>query len=85
MLEMNALATAPAHVSPGHTNPDQARAHKLDWFILGRGNVVDQRGVPDYGGECVAVNVGAPLPARRVRVASADVLRLEALEFLLRA
>ena len=33
----------------------------------------------------VALDVGPPLPARRVRVAGADVLCLEALEFLLGA
>ena len=37
------------------------------------------------GGERVAVDVGAPFPAGGVRVASADVLGLEALEFLLGA
>lgn len=34
---------------------------------------------------CVAVDVGLPLPARRVRVAGADELGLEPLEFLLGA
>ena len=32
---------------------------------------------------CVAVDVGLPLPARRVRVSGADELGLEPLEFLL--
>lgn len=35
--------------------------------------------------ECVAVDVGLELPARRVGVPGADVFGLEALEFLLRA
>lgn len=39
----------------------------------------------DDAGLGVAVDVGLPLPARRVRVAGADVLGLEALELLLRA
>lgn len=39
----------------------------------------------DHAGLGVAVDVGLPLPARRVRVACADVLGLEALELLLRA
>lgn len=39
----------------------------------------------DDAGLGVAVNVGLPLPARRVRVPGANVLGLEALELLLRA
>lgn len=37
----------------------------------------------DDGRVRVALDVGAPLPARRVRVAGADILGLEALELLL--
>jgi hypothetical protein len=39
--------------------------------------------VTDDGGVRVAHDVGAPFPAGRVGVTCADILRLEALEFLL--
>lgn len=35
------------------------------------------------GRVCIALDVGAPLPARGVGMASTDVLGLEAFEFLL--
>lgn len=41
--------------------------------------------MPDDARLGVAVDVGLPLPARRVRVARPDVFGLEALELLLRA
>lgn len=41
--------------------------------------------MPNDAGLGVAVDVGLPLPTRRVRVPGPDVLGLEALELLLRA
>lgn len=41
--------------------------------------------MPNDAGLGVSVDVGLPLPARRVRVPGPDVLGLEALELLLRA
>ena len=69
----------------GPTHPYQPRAHERRGLVLGGRNVVEQGRVADDGGERVAVDVGAPLPAGRVRVPGADVLGLQALELLLRA
>lgn len=58
---------------------------------LGRGLALRQRQVGQHGRVAdqarvsVAHDVGLPLPARRVGVAGANVLLLEALELLLRA
>lgn len=41
--------------------------------------------MPNDAGLCIAVDVGLPLPARRVRVPGTDVLGLEALKLLLRS
>lgn len=41
--------------------------------------------MPDDAGLGVAMDVGFPLPTRRVRVPGPDVLGLKALELLLRA
>lgn len=41
--------------------------------------------MPDDAGLGVAVDVGLPLPARRVGMPSSNVLGLQALELLLRA
>lgn len=65
--------------------PDHLSADFGDGLILREGNVGQQWGVADNVGECVAVDVGLELPARRVGVPGADVFGLEALEFLLRA
>lgn len=67
------------------TYPDQPRAHNLNRLVLGRSNVVDKWRMSDDGRERVAVDVGAPFPARRVGVAGAYIFRLKALELLLRA
>lgn len=54
-------------------------------FVLGEGHVGEQWRVADDAGFGIAVDVGLPLPARRVRVSRADVLGLQPLELLLRA
>lgn len=54
-------------------------------LILGERDISQLRGVANDARVGVAVNVGAPLPRRRVRVAGADVLGLQPLEFLLGA
>lgn len=54
-------------------------------LVLGERNVGEHGRVADDGGVRVAVDVGLPLPARRVGVAGADELGLEPLELLLRA
>lgn len=41
--------------------------------------------MPNDAGLGIAVDVGLPLPARRVRVPGTDVLGLEALKLLLRS
>lgn len=65
--------------------PDHLGADFGYGLILRQGNVGQQWGVADNVGECVAVDVGLELPARRVGMPGADVFGLEALEFLLRA
>lgn len=52
-------------------------------LVLGEGVICQHRGVSDDGSVSVPVDVGLPLPARRVGMASADELGLQALEFLL--
>lgn len=64
---------------------DELGAHLGHGLVLGEGHVGEEGRVADDAGLGVAVDVGLPLPARRVRVAGADVLGLEALELLLRA
>lgn len=54
-------------------------------FVLRERHVRQQGCVPDDARLGVAVDVGLPLPARRVRVARPDVFGLQALEFLLGA
>lgn len=54
-------------------------------LVLRERYVRQQRSVPDDAGLGVAVDVGLPLPARRVRVPRTNVLGLQALEFLLGA
>ncbi len=63
--------------------PYQLRAHLGRGLVLGQCDVGEVRRVSDDARVGVAKDVGLPLPARRVRVASADVLGLQALELLL--
>jgi len=67
------------------THPDHARLDLGDGFVLGQRNVGGERRVAGDARVGVAEDVGLPLPAGRVRVPCADVLGLQALEFLLRA
>jgi hypothetical protein len=71
--------------SSNFTYPDHLRANLGDRFILSKRDIGEKRSVAGDGGVCVALDVGAPFPAGRVWVTSADVFRLEALEFLLGA
>lgn len=64
---------------------DELGPHLGHGLVLGERHVGEQRRVPNDAGLGVAVDVGLPLPARRVRVAGANVLGLEALELLLGA
>lgn len=56
-----------------------------DRLVLGQGKHGEERWVADDAGLGVAVDVGLPLPAGGVGVASPDVLGLQPLEFLLGA
>lgn len=67
------------------TYADETSSDNMGGFILGKGNVRKHMWMADEGGVGVAVDVGLPLPACGIRVASADVFRLEAFEFLLGA
>lgn len=67
------------------TYPDHLRANLGNGFILSKRDIREKRPMAGDGRVCVALNVGAPFPACRVWVTSADVFRLEALEFLLGA
>lgn len=71
--------------SPFSTHPDQLRAHFDERLVLGEGDVREQWPVSDNRRVGITLDVGLPLPACRVGVASTDKLGLEALEFLLRA
>lgn len=64
---------------------DEAGPRLGDGLVLRERQVGQQGGVPHDARLGVAVDIGPPLPARRVRVARPDVLGLQALEFLLRA
>lgn len=65
------------------TYPNHLDAHFGDGLVLSQRDVGQQWRVPGDARVCVAVDVGLPLPAGCVRVSRADVLGLEALEFLL--
>ena len=67
------------------TYPNHLRANLGNRFILGKRDIREKRPMAGDGRVCVALDVGAPFPACRVWVTSADVFRLEALEFLLGA
>ena len=78
----------PAFVCPSHqgrrvTYPDQLRPHLCQWLVLSQRDVCEERAVADEGGVGVALDIGPPLPARRVRMAGSDVLGLKPFEFLL--
>lgn len=63
--------------------PNHLYAHFGNRLILCKRNVGQQWWVSGDARVCVAVDVGLPLPARCVRVSSADELGLEPFEFLL--
>jgi hypothetical protein len=65
------------------TYPNHLHAHFRHGLVLGQRNVRQQWRVPGNARVGVTVDVGLPLPARRVRVPRADVLGLQPLEFLL--
>lgn len=52
-------------------------------FVLCQGEIGEERSVAGDGGVCVALDVGTPLPARRVGVSGSDVLGLKPFELLL--
>lgn len=79
-------------VLPGRRGPDgldhladELGADLGHGLVLGEGHVGEQGRVAHDAGLGVAVDVGLPLPARRVRVPRADVLGLQPLELLLGA
>lgn len=67
------------------TYPNHLRANLDNGLVLSKRDIREKRPMAGDGRVCVALNVGAPFPACRVWVTSADVFRLEALEFLLSA
>jgi hypothetical protein len=76
----------PAHfVRQKKTYPNQLSPDLGDRLVGGKRDVRHVGRVADDARVRVAVDVGLPLPARRVRVACSDELGLEPLEFLLGA
>lgn len=67
------------------TYPDQFGSDLGDRLVGGKGDEGGMGRMADDARVGVAVDVGLPLPARRVRVAGADELCLKPLELLLGA
>lgn len=81
------LVALPRRRWPGRLDhlAEQLGADLCGGLVEGEGHVGELRGVADDAAVGVAVDVGLPLPRGRVGVPRANVLGLQAFEFLLGA